>query len=84
MQHPKQAAPAAGISPAAASIFLTENDLAARQARSVKTIRNDRVKGAGAPFVKIGRLVRYRLSDVMTWEDANLRRSTSDTGGADA
>jgi hypothetical protein len=52
--------------------------------RSVKTIRNDRVKGNGVPFIKIGRLVRYRLPDVIAWEDANLRLSTSDKGAGNA
>ncbi|MCJ2071263.1 transcriptional regulator [Methylobacterium sp. J-030] len=65
-------------------ILLTEFDLARRQNRSVKTIRNQRVLGGGVPFIKIGRLVRYRLSDVIPWENARLHSSTSDRGGADA
>ncbi|GJE09141.1 helix-turn-helix transcriptional regulator [Methylobacterium longum] len=64
--------------------LLTEFDLARRQNRSVKTIRNQRVLGGGVPFIKIGRLVRYRLSDVIPWENARLHSSTSDRGGADA
>ncbi len=61
--------------------FFTESELATRQQRSVKTLRNDRLRGGGIPFVKLGRLVRYRLSDIEMWEKANLRRSTSDVGG---
>lgn len=64
--------------------LLTEFDLARRQNRSVKTIRNQRVLGGGVPFIKIGRLVRYRLSDVIAWENARLHSSTSDRGRADA
>lgn len=64
--------------------LLTEFDLAHRQNRSVKTIRNKRVLGDGVPFIKIGRLVRYRLTDVIPWENTRLHSSTSDRGGADA
>ena len=50
------------------NILLTEQQLAERQQRSVKTLQNLRVKGGSIPFVKIGRHVRYRLSDVIAWE----------------
>lgn len=59
-------------------VLLTEHDLARRQNRSVKTIRNQRVLGVGVPFIKIGRLVRYRLQDVVASEYAGLRKSTSE------
>jgi len=60
--------------------FLNEQQLAARHQRSVKTLRNDRLRGGGVPFIKVGRLVRYQLSDIEAWEQANLRRSTSCRG----
>ena len=53
------------------NILLTETQLAERQQRSVKTLQNLRVKGGSIPFVKIGRHVRYRLSDVIAWEAAH-------------
>ena len=56
---------------------LTERQLATRHQRSVKTLRNARVYGGYVPFVKIGRSVRYRLSDVLAYERDNLLRSTS-------
>jgi hypothetical protein len=59
------------------NIFLTETQLADRQQRSVKTLQNLRVKGGSIPFVKIGRHVRYRLSDVIAWEAAHTLASTS-------
>jgi hypothetical protein len=65
-------------------MFLTELQLSARHQRSVKTVRNDRLRGGYIPFVKVGRLVRYRLSDVLRWEESNLRTSTSDRGGENA
>lgn len=62
--------------------LLDEHDLAARWKLSVKTLRNARVSGAnpGIPFVKIGRSVRYRPSDVEEFEASHVRRSTSDLG----
>jgi hypothetical protein len=50
--------------------FLTEKQLAARHRRGPKTLRNDRVKGSYIPFHKLGN-VRYRLSDVIAYEQAH-------------
>src|SRR3954462_12353117 len=60
--------------------LLTEAEVARRQSRSVKTLQNQRVNGDGIPFLKLGRSVRYRLSDVVAWEQSNFRISTSDLG----
>ena len=59
-------------------IFFTEKQLASRHQLSVKTLRNARVTGSYICFVRLGRTVRYRLSDVVAYEEANLVRSTSD------
>ena len=59
-------------------VFLTEKQLASRHQRSVKTLRNARVTGSYIHFVRLGRTVRYRLSDVIAYEQANLVCSTSD------
>jgi hypothetical protein len=48
--------------------FLTEKQLAARHRRSPKTLRNDRVLGNYVAFYLIGRLVRYRFSEVFAFE----------------
>jgi len=37
-----------------------------------------RVFGDGPPFLKIGRSVRYRPSDLDAWAATRLRKSTSD------
>ena len=60
------------------AIFLTEKQVATRQQRSVKTLRNQRVAGTGIPFRSFGRSVRYAIDDVLAYEAAGLRRSTSD------
>lgn len=65
-------------------VLLTEHDLAHRQKRSVKSIRNQRLSGTGVRYLKLGRLVRYRLADAIEWENAGLRASTSDEGSQDA
>ena len=62
--------------------LLTEVDIAARQQRSVKTLQNQRVAGGGIPFIKLGRSVRYRLSDVLAYELASRHASTSEKFGS--
>lgn len=59
-------------------VLMTEQQVAERQKRSVKTLQNQRLTGTGIPFLKLGRSVRYALSDVTEWEAAHRRRSTSD------
>ena len=56
---------------------LNEKQLAERWGVSVRTLQAARVKGSGVPFVRIGRSVRYRLEDVLDYEQARLRTSTS-------
>ena len=70
--------PAPSTANARDEIFLTEKDLASRHQLSVKTLRNARVTGTYIRFVRLGRTVRYRLSDVIAYEEANLVRATSD------
>jgi hypothetical protein len=45
-----------------------------------ETLRNWRWRGEGPPFLKLGRVVRYRLVDLAAWLEAQTRRSTSDDG----
>lgn len=59
-------------------IFLSEKQLAMRWSlASAKKLQADRGAGLGCPWVKIGRAVRYRMSDIVAYEIANLRTSTS-------
>jgi len=44
------------------------------------TLRNERVKGDGCPFVKLGRSIRYRRADVLQWIAENSYTSTSEAG----
>jgi predicted DNA-binding transcriptional regulator AlpA len=63
--------------------LLTEDDLAAVTGEAVKTLRKRRLQGTGCPFIRIGRLVRYRPADVRQWL-ASMRplRSTSEPAAA--
>jgi hypothetical protein len=45
----------------------------------VNTMEGWREKGVGPRYLKIGRLVRYRLLDLDSYLDAHLRSSTSQT-----
>lgn len=51
--------------------FLDERSLCALLAISSVTATKWRAKAKGPPFIKVGRLVRYRRSDVETWLRAN-------------
>lgn len=52
--------------------YLTEKEVSALTGRAVQTLRNDRFKGQGFPYVKFERSVRYLLADVLEYMD-NLR-----------
>ena len=65
--------------PAAEDILLDEKQLAARWGlASPKKLQADRCSGNGCPFVRIGRAIRYQLSSIVAYEQANLRNSTSE------
>lgn len=54
--------------------FLSEVDLAARWAMSSKTLTRWRTIRRGPPFVKLGKTVRYAMSDVLEFECHGLRK----------
>jgi predicted DNA-binding transcriptional regulator AlpA len=58
--------------------LISDREAANLLALSVKTIRNWRLSGYGPPHFKIGRLVRYRMTDIKTWLKTRERASTSD------
>ncbi|MFE5837231.1 helix-turn-helix transcriptional regulator [Arthrobacter sp. NPDC056493] len=61
----------------AAERHLTMQDLADRCGVSLATVRQWRVKGTGPRGMAIGKYVRFRLSDVLAWEE-----SRADANGA--
>lgn len=60
--------------------LIPETQLADRWGVSPRTLQAQRLRGSGCPFIVIGRNVRYRLSDVITFEEQNRLRSTSERG----
>jgi hypothetical protein len=60
--------------------LLSDRDVEKIAKRARSTLQKDRVAGTGIPFIRIGRLVRYRPSDVAAYFNAlPARRSTSET-----
>lgn len=58
--------------------LLTSQELARRWNVSLKKLEADRWRGTSPiPFLRIGTAVRYRLSDVLAFEETSLVRSTS-------
>lgn len=55
----------------AVSEFLDEKGLCALLSISSVTTTKWRAKAKGPPFIKVGRLVRYRRSDVDAWLRTN-------------
>lgn len=52
---------------APSSALFSQTTVAAILDCSLATIERDRWAGTGIPFVKIGRLVRYRKADIDAW-----------------
>ena len=60
--------------------LLSDHDLEQITGRARSSWQKDRLSGRGPRFIRIGRLVRYRRSDLEAWLDAHARMSTSDPG----
>lgn len=59
--------------------LLTTEQLAALRNVPPNRIEKERLKGDGPPFLKDGRLVRYRLGDYRAWISSKQRfQSTSE------
>ena len=54
------------------SIWLTRTQLSERQQVPVSTLAHWAVDGIGPRYRKFGKHVRYKLSDVIAWEDAQF------------
>ena len=58
--------------------LLNEQQAADYTGLSVHTLRTKRCRGGGPPFVKMGRSVRYKLSDLNAWIEARTVANTSE------
>jgi len=52
--------------------LLTQNQVVDWTGMSSAWFEQCRFKGAGIPYIKIGRSVRYRTSDVQRWIDEHV------------
>jgi len=59
-------------------MLLTEHEQAAKWGIAPKTLANQRCRGDGPPFIKLGRLVRYDPAQTEAWLAARVRHSTSE------
>jgi excisionase family DNA binding protein len=64
--------------------WLTRKEAAGYLKLGESTLAKLFVTGDGPPAIKIGRSVRYSISDLNTWMLARRRRSTSDGGAGRA
>ena len=51
--------------------YLTEKKVAELTGFSVKYLQKLRHRGEGPPYIKIGRSIRYKWSDVVKWMDSH-------------
>jgi hypothetical protein len=63
------------VSPAD-DMLLTPDEVASLLRKNVLSLANDRNRGEGLPYVKAGRLVRYRMSDVLAFIEGSARGFT--------
>ena len=50
--------------------YINEHEVAEVTSRSVSTLRNERSRGVGIPYIKIGRSVRYSSTDVSDYMES--------------
>lgn len=51
--------------------FITEKEVAEITGRALSTLRNDRHLGKGFPYTRIGKSIRYSLSDVIKFMESH-------------
>lgn len=57
------------------NICMTTAEVAEYLQVSERTLKAMRANGGGIPFLRFGRIVRYRLSDVIAWRDSKMEKS---------
>ncbi len=63
--------------------LLSDRDVEAITGRARSTLQKDRVTGAGIPFVRVGRQVRYRESDIREFLSALPRLCSTAAASVD-
>jgi hypothetical protein len=60
-------------------MFVRQKDVAEVLCMTESWLEQKRLRGGGPPYYKIGKNVRYKISDVYEWAELQLRTSTSDS-----
>ena len=63
--------------------LLNQKQYCALTGKAPSTAEQDRLYGRGAPFIRMGRSIRYRLDDVISWLES-LPRYNSTTEADEA
>lgn len=61
--------------------LMPPNEVGAQVGKTEAALAQWRYLGIGPKFIKLGRSVRYRRSDVEAWLDGQTRQRTGDTAG---
>lgn len=61
--------------------LLTTKEAAEYVGRGKNTFEQERLRGGGVPFVRLGRSIRYDVVDLDAWIDSHKHRSTSEYVG---
>lgn len=56
--------------------YLNEVQVADMTSRALSTLRNERARNEGIPYIKIGRSVRYNLQDVVQFMESRKIATT--------
>lgn len=62
------------------NICMTTAEVAEYLQVSERTLKAMRAEGRGIPFLRFGRIVRYRLSDVIAWRDSKIQNGAEISG----
>jgi excisionase family DNA binding protein len=64
--------------PASQEAYFKPHEAAEYLRSSASTLAKKRLNGDGPAFVRIGRAIRYRRSDLDAWMSSSIRTSTSE------
>ena len=57
--------------------YITEVQVSQITGRALSTLRNERARGKGIPYIKVGRSVRYSLEDVIEYMESRKIKTTA-------
>lgn len=60
--------------------LLAATDVAEQIGVTVQTLATWRTRGAGPPYIKLGRMVRYRPEDIAAWVESQVRAGPEASG----